>query len=58
MTAIHVADLVAVPHFFDTVAERIWREWHEPRGVSLDDLRARLAENMAGGPLPKGLRRT
>jgi predicted N-acetyltransferase YhbS len=53
MTAIQIADLIAVPHFFGTVADRIWREWHAPRGVSLAELRGRLDENMTGVDLPK-----
>ena len=50
--SITISDLVAVPHFFESVADRIWREWHEPRGATLDHLRARLTENMAGAPIP------
>lgn len=48
-----IEDLIAVPHFFDIVADRIWREWHEPRGLSLAELRARLDQNMLGHALPK-----
>lgn len=53
MTAYSICDLTVVPHFFDTVADRIWRAWHEPRGVTHADLRARLAENISGAALPK-----
>jgi GNAT superfamily N-acetyltransferase len=53
MSAFNVSDLIAVPHFFDAVADCIWREWHAPRGVSLDELRARLGENMRGQILPR-----
>ena len=50
--AFHISDLVAVPHFFDIVADRIWVAWHERDGVSLADLRDRLTGNMAGAPMP------
>lgn len=53
MTALQIVDLVEAPEFFDIVAERIWREWHAPRGKSLAELRGRLDENMSGRPLPK-----
>jgi N-acetylglutamate synthase-like GNAT family acetyltransferase len=53
MTERQIADLAAAPHFFDTVAERIWREWHAPRGATLAALHARLGQNMTGAALPK-----
>ena len=53
MSALQILDLADAPEFFDIVAERIWRQWHAPGGVTLDALRARLNENMAGQPLPK-----
>ncbi len=53
MTENRISDLASVPHFFDTVADRIWRAWHAPRGATLAHLRERLSENMGGAPLPK-----
>lgn len=53
MTAFCIVDLATAPEFFDIVADRIWRAWHEPMGVALADLCARLDENMSGRPLPK-----
>jgi GNAT superfamily N-acetyltransferase len=50
---VEISDLAAVPAFFNIVAERIWREWHAPRGATPAELRARLTENMAGARLPK-----
>ena len=51
--AFDICDLVAVPHFFDIVADRIWREWHAPGGSTLAALRARLSEHLTGAPMPK-----
>ncbi|MDE2364362.1 MAG: transaldolase [Hyphomicrobiales bacterium] len=48
-----IDDLRDVPAFFDIVAERIWSQWHAPRGVALAELRARLEENMRGDAVPK-----
>lgn len=53
MSSATVSELIAAPHFFDAVADRIWRAWHAPRGVTLAELRARLDENMLGRPTPK-----
>jgi N-acetylglutamate synthase-like GNAT family acetyltransferase len=49
----NISDLATAPHFFDIVADRIWREWHAPRGVTLADFRIRLDQNMLGHALPK-----
>ncbi|MBZ7922712.1 GNAT family N-acetyltransferase [Ensifer adhaerens] len=44
-----VSDLRDAPHFFDSVADRVWRAWWEPHGFPLDHitglLRASLAED-------------
>ena len=53
MSGTEIVDLAEAPAFFETVADRIAREWHAPRGVTLDELRARLRENMTEQPLPK-----
>ena len=53
MSGTEIIDLAEAPAFFETVADRIWRQWHAPRGVTLDELRARLSENMTEQPLPK-----
>lgn len=50
-----VSDLRERAEFFDAVADRIWRAWWEPRGVSLNDIRARLAANLSATPLPIAL---
>lgn len=53
MSGFRIDDLAGAPEFFDTVADRIWRQWHAPRGASLAELRTRLEDNISGQPLPK-----
>ena len=39
-----ISDIRQRPEFFDTVADRIWRAWWEPHGVSLVYIEGRLRE--------------
>ncbi|HEV7320606.1 MAG TPA: GNAT family N-acetyltransferase [Ensifer sp.] len=44
---ITVSDLRDAPHFFDDVADRIWRAWWEPQGFPLDHISGLLEESLA-----------
>ncbi|MCK3776562.1 GNAT family N-acetyltransferase [Ensifer sesbaniae] len=44
-----VSDLRDAPHFFGTVANRIWRSWWEPRGFPLSHITGLLEESLADG---------
>jgi GNAT superfamily N-acetyltransferase len=48
-----ISDLRQKPEFFDTVADRIWRAWWEPRGVPLTYISGRLRENLTAGLMPR-----
>lgn len=50
-----ISDLRERPEFFDTVADRIWRAWWEPRGHPLSAITGRLSENPAGPGIPIAL---
>jgi GNAT superfamily N-acetyltransferase len=50
-----ISDLRQQPAFFDTVADRIWQQWWQPNGYSLDHIKGRLAENMQDKPIPLAL---
>jgi len=50
-----ITDLRQCPQFFDTVAERIWREWWQAGGTPLDYISGRLRENMGTAPIPLAL---
>ncbi|MDB5616709.1 GNAT family N-acetyltransferase [Tardiphaga sp.] len=50
-----VSDLRQCPDFFDTVADRIWQAWWEPKGVPLAYIAGRLTENLNADPLPIAL---
>ena len=42
-----VSDLREAPHFFDAVADRIWRAWWEPHGFPLEHITGLLQESLA-----------
>ena len=44
-----VSDLRDAPHFFDAVADRIWRAWWEPKGFPLSHITGLLEESLADG---------
>ncbi|MBK5570636.1 GNAT family N-acetyltransferase [Ensifer sp. SSB1] len=44
-----VSDIRNAPHFFDTVADRIWRAWWEPHGFPLDHITGLLKASLAEG---------
>jgi GNAT superfamily N-acetyltransferase len=48
-----ISDLRLAPQFFDTVADRIWRAWWEPRGLPLSYISERLEENLTAGLMPR-----
>lgn len=50
-----ISSLKQQPEFFDTVADRIWRQWWESRGFPASYIRARLTENMIAERLPLAL---
>ncbi len=50
-----ISDLRRQPGFFDAVADRVWRQWWEPNGFPLDDIKGRLEENMRDTPIPLAL---
>lgn len=47
-----VSDLRDAPHFFDTVADRIWRAWWEPQGFPLSHITGLLEESLADSAEP------
>jgi GNAT superfamily N-acetyltransferase len=53
--AFTISDLRQQPEFFDSVADRIWREWWEPNGYPLAYIEGRLAENLQDTPIPLAL---
>jgi GNAT superfamily N-acetyltransferase len=53
--AFTISDLRQRPEFFDSVAERIWREWWEPNGHPLEYISGRLKENLLDTPIPLAL---
>jgi GNAT superfamily N-acetyltransferase len=53
--AFTISDLRQQRHFFDAVADRIWRAWWEPNGYPLDDIRGRVEENLRDTPIPLAL---
>lgn len=50
-----ISDLRERPEFFDTVADRIWRAWWEPRGLPLKHIADLLHGNMNAEPIPFAL---
>jgi hypothetical protein len=50
-----ISDLRQCPEFFDTVADRIWREWWQLNGYPLEYISTRLRENMDAAPIPFAL---
>ncbi len=50
-----ISDLRERPDYFDVVADRIWRQWWEPRGFSSSYIRERLTENITSVRLPVAL---
>ena len=50
-----ISDLRQRPEFFDTVADRIWRQWWQARGFPLSYIAGRLHENMNANPIPFAL---
>lgn len=52
MSDITISDLRVQPQFFDTVADRIWRAWWEPRGIPISYILWRLRENMNAESVP------
>ncbi|WDZ75564.1 GNAT family N-acetyltransferase [Ensifer adhaerens] len=42
-----VRDLRDAPHFFDAVADRIWRAWWEPHGFPLSHITGLLQQSLA-----------
>ncbi|MEI2300203.1 GNAT family N-acetyltransferase [Ensifer sp. MJa1] len=44
--AVTVSDLRDTPHFFDAVADRIWRAWWEPHGFPLSHIEGLLENSM------------
>lgn len=51
--SITISSLQDRPDFFDDVADRIWRAWWEPHGVSRDYIAGRLKETLAATALPR-----
>jgi predicted N-acetyltransferase YhbS len=47
-----VVDLRHAPEHFNTVADRIWREWWQPDGKSLADVEAALTEIVSAASFP------
>jgi GNAT superfamily N-acetyltransferase len=50
-----ISDLRDMPHFFETVADRIWNAWWKRHGVPEAYIVERLRENMQGDGLPIAL---
>jgi GNAT superfamily N-acetyltransferase len=50
-----ISDLRQRPDFFDTVADRIWRAWWQPRGHPASHVSDRLRQNMDATPIPFAL---
>ena len=50
-----ITDLRDCPHFFDTIADRVWQAWWRPNGHALEQVSAGLQEMMAGKPIPFAL---
>ncbi|MGE6783953.1 GNAT family N-acetyltransferase [Ensifer adhaerens] len=44
---ITVSDLRDAPHFFEPVADRIWRAWWEPNGFPLEHIAELLQESLS-----------
>jgi GNAT superfamily N-acetyltransferase len=49
---VEITDLRHVPHFFSSVADRIWRAWWEPNGLPLADVEAALRTRQGVAPFP------
>lgn len=51
--SVTISDLRNRPHFFDAVADRIWRAWWEPHGFPLSHITGLLKDSLAedAGPL-------
>ena len=50
-----ISDLREQPEFFDTIADRIWRKWWEPKGHPLGSIVDRLRENLDSPGIPVAL---
>jgi GNAT superfamily N-acetyltransferase len=53
--AFTISDLRRRPEFFDTVADRIWREWWEAEGHPRDYISGRLRQNIGDTAIPFAL---
>jgi GNAT superfamily N-acetyltransferase len=53
--SVTISDLRQRPEFFDTVADRIWSAWWEPRDFPLSHIRGRLEANMNAEAIPFAL---
>ncbi len=47
-----VSDLRDAPHFFDAVADRVWRAWWEPHGFPLEHIAGLLQASLADDAEP------
>ena len=50
-----ISDLRKRPEFAEVVAERIWSQWWQSRGVPLDTIRGWLRENLNAAAIPLAL---
>jgi len=48
-----ISNLRDQPHFFDQVADRIWRAWWKPNGVPLAFITERMKEGLTSDALPR-----
>lgn len=44
-----ISDLRRQPEFADTIADRVWRTWWQPRGVELSAIAKWVREGLVGG---------
>ncbi|MGB3445520.1 MAG: GNAT family N-acetyltransferase [Xanthobacteraceae bacterium] len=53
VTSVAISPLSERPEFFDQIADRIWRAWWQPNGVSRDYITERMKEGLASGEMPR-----
>lgn len=52
---VEISNLREAPQFCEDVAMRVWNAWWRQNGTPLDEIRARVAENLLLQPIPLAL---
>lgn len=54
-SAFEISDLREAPQFREAVADRVWNAWWRQKGTPLEEIQARVAENLSTDGIPLAL---